>query len=556
MAYKFQLGDSVMSGTLTQEGDLIVQNGGDSALGFFSSSAGLKLSNTGVVSAPSQGLSLNIADMLQIDGITAGTVAASKAVVVSSDKDAAGFRNIGAAQLSASGDLQIAGGIVIDGGAATISHADLLAIDGITPGTIAAGKAVVVDSNKDAAAFRNVNMATLSASAGLTIAGAATIVAPGVSLNVADLLQVDGITAGTAAANKALVVDGNKDIATLRNVNLATLSASAGMTIAGAGTIVAPGVSLNVADLLQIDGITAGTVAASKAVVVSADKDATGFRDISGRNLSGSGELQLGVGGDVNIAGSNVLNLTALGSTVLASSLTSVGTIVGMTASGPSQFQILKTTGLLSGSTADVGGQLRAGLGNFVVDADGDVSAKSLLSNSTVSGSGNATFAGKIEGNGGFELFGIALDANYAQAEDGVYYRDATTGEMKASTNDAFLTAIAGAGITVSGNKLVADAGAAPVGRGDASVQLTEAFNFGTTELTANRNWTLPAAPTNGDIVRIKAPSSMGAGSDSFTINVTGSGAQVIEGQGGVLLESAGAAISVIYAGGNNWLLF
>ena len=447
MAYKFQLGDSVMSGTLTQEGDLIVQNGGDSNLGFFSSSAGLKLSSTGVVSAPSQALSLSITDLLQIDGITAGTVAASKAVVVDSNKDADGFRNLSASAL--------------------VECADVIA-----------------------------------------------------SIKVAT----------------------------------ATLSASAGLQLKGAGTIVAPGVSLNVTDLLQIDGITAGTVAASKAVVVDSNKDATGFRDISGRNLSGSGDGRF-MAIDLDST-ANVLTKTALGSTVLASSLTSVGTIVGMTASGPSQFQILKTTGLLSGSTADVGGRLRAGLGNFVVDADGDVSAKSLLSNSTISGSGNATFAGKIEGNGGFELFGIPLDANYAQAEDGVYYRDATTGEMKASTNDAFLIAIAGAGISVSGNKLVADAGAAPVARGDANVTLTEAFNFGSTTLTANRNWTLPAAPTNGDIVRIKAPASMGAGSDKFTINVTGSGAQIIDGQGSVLLESPGSAISLIYAGSNAWLLF
>ena len=35
-----------------------------------------------------------------------------------------------------------------------------------------------------------------------------------------DLEQVEDITAGTAAASKALVVDANKDIKTLRNITI------------------------------------------------------------------------------------------------------------------------------------------------------------------------------------------------------------------------------------------------------------------------------------------------------------------------------------------------
>ena len=46
--------------------------------------------------------------------------------------------------------------------------------------------------------------------------------------------------------------------------------------------------------------------------------------------ISGSGDVTLAVGKDFNIAGSNVLNLTTLGSSVVGSSLTSVGTLVGV----------------------------------------------------------------------------------------------------------------------------------------------------------------------------------------------------------------------------------
>jgi len=46
-----------------------------------------------------------------------------------------------------------------------IAAADLAKIDGITNGTVAAGKAVVVDSNKDASSFRNVTVTNLDAGA-------------------------------------------------------------------------------------------------------------------------------------------------------------------------------------------------------------------------------------------------------------------------------------------------------------------------------------------------------------------------------------------------------
>lgn len=47
----------------------------------------------------------------------------------------------------------------------SIGAADLAKIDGITNGTIAAGKAVVVDANKDASSFRNIGLINLDAGA-------------------------------------------------------------------------------------------------------------------------------------------------------------------------------------------------------------------------------------------------------------------------------------------------------------------------------------------------------------------------------------------------------
>ena len=56
-------------------------------------------------------------------------------------------------QITSAGALTCAGIVV---GAASLQEADLVQIDGITAGTVSASKAVIVDSNKDASGFRNI----------------------------------------------------------------------------------------------------------------------------------------------------------------------------------------------------------------------------------------------------------------------------------------------------------------------------------------------------------------------------------------------------------------
>lgn len=104
---------------------------------------------------------------------------------------------------------------------------------------------------------------------------------------------IDGVTAGTVTASKFLQVDSNKDIASFRN-----LTATGTIT---AGTFVLGTASLNENDLESIDGITAGTVAASKAVIVDTNKDVTGFRNITLTAELDAGSLD--ISGDANIAG-------------------------------------------------------------------------------------------------------------------------------------------------------------------------------------------------------------------------------------------------------------
>ena len=371
-------------------------------------------SATAITSTPEE---LNL-----LDGITAGTVSASLAVIADSNKDITGFRNI-----TATGDVTIPDGDLILGSTAvTSTAAELNVTDGVTAGTVIASKALVADANIDITGGRNITItgeldaATLDVSSTSAFADNVVIEngkeirlseasgngtnytgfkAPAaLTANVSFTLpdgdgtdgqvittngsavlawsdgpsapEFNGVTAGTVAASKGVEVDSNKDITGFRNVTLtgeldaatgdfsgdvdidgttnldavdidgavqldgtftvgvddtgydvkffgATASAymlwdeSADDLILGgaAGLIVPDGkftlgstaVTSTAAELNLVDGITAGTVSASLAVIADSNKDITGFR-----NVTLTGELDaatLDVSGDADIDG-------------------------------------------------------------------------------------------------------------------------------------------------------------------------------------------------------------------------------------------------------------
>jgi hypothetical protein len=211
--------------------------------------------------------------------------------------------------MSAAGNVTAVGSFII--GDADMSEADLEKLDGITNGTVAANKAVVVDANKDASGFRNVT------AEGSFIIGSASFIIGSADMDETDLEKLDGITNGTAAASKALVLDANKDIAGIRHLDLdgdltaatvtmtgftvdadgdvalKSLAVDDGSTIGcdsdtdlmsladGAltvnGTLSADtsftldAVTVDATELGYLDGVTAGTAASSKALVLDAN---------------------------------------------------------------------------------------------------------------------------------------------------------------------------------------------------------------------------------------------------------------------------------------------
>jgi len=151
--------------------------------------------------------------------------------------------------------------------------------------------------------------AGISAAASPTFTGTITIGSAVIS--EADLEQIDDLTAGTAVASKALVVDSNKDIGTIRNLTIDgvftdgnytfdTSGNVSGLGTIGSGAITSTGVVTGTgftigsaviveAELEMIDGITAGTAAASKAVVLDSSTNITGIGTISAGAITSSG---------------------------------------------------------------------------------------------------------------------------------------------------------------------------------------------------------------------------------------------------------------------------
>jgi hypothetical protein len=109
MAYKFQMGNAVLSGSLTQEGDIIAQSGGDASKGVVSASLGLRLPAAGTLII-GESVSLAQSDFFKIDGVTNGTVAAGKVLTADANKDFSGFRHI-----SGSGNALFGGTVRFDG---------------------------------------------------------------------------------------------------------------------------------------------------------------------------------------------------------------------------------------------------------------------------------------------------------------------------------------------------------------------------------------------------------------------------------------------------------
>ena len=472
---------------------------------------------------------INETELAGLDGITAGTVAASKAVIVDSDKDITGFRNVTAT-----------GAFVI--GNASMAEADLEQIDGITAGTVAASKAVVVDSNKDASGFRNVTAASLSSSARSDVFG----------------LRIDtGGVIGTAGDTDLLTLN-NASLVVAGEVQPLTVSSSAG--ISGRGLVIDTGGVIGTAgdaNLLTLNNNSLVVAGEVQAATLSASARIDGFG------------LRIDTGGTIGTAGDTDLLTLANGVLQVAGELSSSGDIDGLAVNAHS-FSInnedfidansnITAAGLSGSGNLLAAGTVRLdGVAAATIDEDNDFfyildASDALVKKESVADVVTTLAGDGIENSGNkFRLNLNGLGAAAVDvANDSIAIIDANgSNEAKKETVADLVTAMAGAGLNASNGVLSTQAGAVTSIRTDGAVNTTalvEGYNYMTG--SASKSVALPSSPSVGDVVVVKA----GNLADGEKLTVTRAGSHLIDGLQSVELESDYAAASFVYLVANNW---
>ena len=161
---------------------------------------------------------------------------------------------------------------------------------------------------------------------------------------------------GTTTASSVLIVDTNKSTSEIRTpaLYLGTSGSDTLITATAAELNTLDGITSTAAELNLIDGSIAGTVVASKAVVVDADKDIASFR-----NITLTGELDAGsldVSGNIDIDGvSNLDNTDIDGSLTVDGAVDINATTFDIDATDDIDIDTSDTTGGIAIGTATSG---------------------------------------------------------------------------------------------------------------------------------------------------------------------------------------------------------
>ena len=197
---------------------------------------------------------------------------------------------------------------------------------------------------------------------------------------------------GTTTASSVLIVDANKSTSQLRTpaLYIGTSGSDTLVTSTAAELNILDGVSSTAAELNLVDGSIAGTVVASKAVVVDQYKDISSFR-----NITLTGELDAGsldISGNIDIDGvANLDNTDIDGSLTVDGAVDINATTFDIDASDDVDIDTTDTTGGISIGTATSGVPVTLGHGtsevtvgdNLVVTGNLTVSGTTTTVNST-----------------------------------------------------------------------------------------------------------------------------------------------------------------------------
>jgi len=206
---------------------------------------------TGDTSLTLDSTTISTAELAVLDSVTPGTAAASKALILDSSKNISTIGTIGCGAITSSGNLNVTGTITGDTSltldSTTVTTAELAVLDGVTPGTATASKALVLDSSKNISTIGSIGCGAITSSGNLavtgTITGDTSLTLDSTTVSTAELGVLDGASSGTVVNSKAVIYGGAGEVKF---------------------TTLVPGTKTSIADL-GTQTISAGTTCASVA---------------------------------------------------------------------------------------------------------------------------------------------------------------------------------------------------------------------------------------------------------------------------------------------------
>ena len=150
--------------------------------------------------------------------------------------------------------------------------------------------------------------------------------------------------------------------------------------------------TIELGDFIVGIATTATTDSLADGAGIKIGPDNTFLYDHSNTSLKSSENLNLASSKTYKIDGTDVLSATTLGSGVVNSSLTSLGTLLGLTVSGQTTLNTLAVTGVSTFTGA--------------IDANGDLDVDGHTNLDNVSVAGVTTFTGAIDANGNVDIAG------------------------------------------------------------------------------------------------------------------------------------------------------
>ena len=607
MAYKFQRGGAILSGSLIQEG-AIQGESLDAGLGGITNAGAISgattISGSGALAAGSIAMAEFTVDSsgnTDIDGtLNVEGVPTFQAAAVFSGGITTANAIAGATSIDGSGDLTM--GTITMTGFSVDADGDLVAKsivipDDATIGAVGDTDMITLDAGNDVTFANNLDI-VIGKAGGLNLADGA------VTSTAAELNLVDGSGAGSIVASKAVIYDA------LGAVNANALSGTLEYMLdvaADGGLGMTPfNNAANVADLkISASYFAAGAVAVAADSFMFFDADGSVKKEsladyataIAGSGLAATNgvlsvDLNQAAAGVVNLANDSFTFIDADDSNAVKkdsyADYAALAAGVGLSAaSGVFAFDAseLSDAAVASGdkfvfedatdnsskkeniddiATLFAGVGLSAASAVMALDLN-ELSAVAIASGdfvAIVDSTDNSTKKESIDdiatlfaGNGLSAASAVmALDLNELSAAavnvaaDSIAIVDADDSNNSKKESIADLaTAMAGAGLTatagvfsVQGNSVaaLADGGTA-----------AEGYNYIAADATSAITVSLPAAPSVGDVVTIKAKGLSGAG--KVVINRQGS--HTIDGETQVTIESTYGAISFVYVLLNDW---